>query len=469
MIRDVHALDGKFAPPERHVEVLVIGAGAAGTAAAIAAARGGAAVMLVDENPIAPDLMRADVPLYFGGRMTGAVDRPDRMIETLLAANPALAEAFDAGVEVLLGTTAWGLYVPQPGLAALPGSVVGLADLERSWLVGFDRCIVAAGARDLAFAFPGWEHPGVMGAQGFHALVEHYGAFDGRRLLIVGSGELAVATARLAEQHGIDVAAMIEIRDGHSIARVEGGLHGVERVVLRTPAGERVIECDTVCLAVGVVPAIELLAAAGARLTVDAARGGHVPVCAADGATSLPGVFAIGDCAGVASPADTLDRRAEWSAALTADPSTTVCLCEEVTRADLTGVQPPGYLGARSAPMAARSLCSLLADGAPDQDQIKRLTRAGMGLCQGRRCREQVALILAAEAGLVAAAAPFTGYRAPVRPLPLAVLADWAETAAMTDGWDVWFGIPDQWIPYADIGTDREAAHRAALGGTMHL
>jgi hypothetical protein len=39
----------------------------------------------------------------------------------------------------------------------------------------------------------------------------------------------------------------------------------------------------------------------------------------------------------------------------------------------------------------------------------------------------------------------------------------------MSAGWDVWFGIPSQWIPYQDIDTDREAMHIAVLGGNMHM
>jgi hypothetical protein len=75
-------------------------------------------------------------------------------------------------------------------------------------------------------------------------------------------------------------------------------------------------------------------------------------------------------------------------------------------------------------------------------------------------------LTLALAANTPLADIPLTSYRAPVRPLPLKVLAAWDETAAMAQGWDVWFGIPSQWIPYADIGTEREAE---ALGRTGHL
>lgn len=487
-VRDAFALDGKLPSPEVRFQTVVVGAGPSGIAAAIAAAHAGQSVLLIDENPVAPDLMRTDVPLFYGMRMTGAVETPDRMVETLLATCPALETALNLGVEVLLGTAAWGLYAPQPGLAALPEPILGLADATRSWLVGFDHLVVAAGARDFALAFDGWDQPGVMGARALEMLLDRYAAFAGRRVVILGSGDLALQTALTALRHGIDVAALVEVRgtaqgDAALVAQVaaagiaiianagtvraEGAADGVERVIIGTAAGEQTIACDTLCLAIAAIPAIELLAAAGARIEMAPERGGHVPVLGAGGATSLARVSTTGDCAGIETAGDTLAYRADWIAAVGrgCTAQTNICQCEEVTRADLLGVQPPRYLGARSPEIAGRSLETLLHDGPPDQDQIKRLTRAGMGVCQGRRCRDQVALLLAAAAGLAPEAAPFTGYRAPVRPIPLAVLADWNEAPAVQDGWDVWFGVPAQWTPYRDIDTPREAMHIAILSG----
>jgi hypothetical protein len=146
-----------------------------------------------------------------------------------------------------------------------------------------------------------------------------------------------------------------------------------------------------------------------------------------------------------------------------------VCICEEVTRGEFLGIQPPRYLGCTSNKMAARDGKTLLEDGPLNPDQIKRLTRAGMGPCQGRRCREQIALLLAIDSGTGVENIPLASYRAPVRPLPLHLLADRAETDSMRHGWDVWFGIRTQWIPYDAIGTDEEAALLAAgRGGNMH-
>ena len=111
---------------------------------------------------------------------------------------------------------------------------------------------------------------------------------------------------------------------------------------------------------------------------------------------------------------------------------------------------------------------TLLGDGPPNPDQIKRLTRAGMGVCQGRRCRDQVAMLLAIEADLPFGTIPLATHRAPVRPLPLRIMADWHENPAMTAAWDVWFGIPTQWVPVQDIGTAHEDEHRQMLYTGMY-
>ena len=523
-VSDPHALNGKLPRPERTVDVLVIGAGPAGIAAAIEAAKLGAQVLLVDENPVSASLMGLDTPLYYGGRMTPAVQRPARMIEQLLAASPDLEIAMELGVEVSLGTYAWGAFVNGPGLGTLPEPVVGLADEDRAWMVGFRKLILATGARDIALSFAGWDQPGVMGANGLAALLDRYDAFSGRRIVVLGSGDLGLETARRALDRGLEVAAIVEVREGAQgsaaaaanlrargveilsgqvIHRAHGGLDGVQRIDVGPLAGPvRSIDCDTVCLAVGLAPAVELLNVLGGRLTMDSARGGHAPVTQDGVTTSLPDIYVAGDCAGLAgtgsdgvarataqgaaaartalgrattplaaaSAFDSLGYQLDWMRALIAVSSDTVivCQCEEVSRGDLIGVQPPRYLD-RPPRMAARDIHSLNADGPVNQDQIKRLTRACMGACQARRCREQVALILALSTQSPVDAIPLAGFRAPVRPLPLKVLADWDEATAMGEGWDVWFGIPSQWVPYQDIGSDREAMHIAVLGGDMHL
>jgi thioredoxin reductase len=479
---DLCAINGTRSAPDAKYDVVVVGAGPSGVAAAIASVKSGSKVLLVDENPVSGALMGNDTPLYFGGRMTAATQNSDRMLEAIFMSMPALETAMEAGVEVLLGTTAWGVYRNGPGVQSLPEQVVGLADATHSWLVGFEKIILATGARDLAMAFPGWNQPGVMGAAALQMLLTRYDAFAGHRVLIIGSHNLALETALLAQARGLDVVALVEVRDapqGHAdlvdkvkaakidilcnqtISSAKGGINGVEAATL---SGGETIACDTICMAIGLIPSIELVDAMHGPRSLNPMRGGYVPA----GETS---VSAVGDCAGLTDTGfDHIAYRMDWMKALTSvsTDDTIICQCEEVTRADLIGVQPPNYL-TRPAPMCERSLETLLQDGPANQDQIKRLTRAGMGVCQGRRCRDQVAMLLALESGKAFGTIPLATHRAPVRPLPLKILADWQEPAAMGAAWDVWFGIPTAWVPWEDIGTRHEDEHRQMLYTGMYL
>ena len=115
-----------------------VGAGAAGVAAAIEAARAGVEVLLIDENPVDNDMIAMDVPLSFGQRMERSVRNRALMWSASVATNPALAEAHEAGVDVQLGTYVWGAFVDGPTVREVPGPMLGLADDRRSWLVGYD-------------------------------------------------------------------------------------------------------------------------------------------------------------------------------------------------------------------------------------------------------------------------------------------------------------------------------------------
>src|SRR5215468_7336954 len=322
---DPRSIAGKVPTPERHVPLIVVGAGAAGVAAAIEAARAGVEVMLIDEHPVDNDMMAMDVPLCFGQRMDGAVRNRAAMLARVVETNPGLASAYEAGVDVQLGTYVWGAFVNGPTVRELPGPMLGLADDRRSWLVGYDRLIVAAGARDVALGFPGWERAGAMGASGAHALLTRYRALASKRILILGSGQLALATAALALEHGIDVAGVVEVGDAvhgeigafptlhgvpvylsHTVKEARGKVGEVESVVLvevdaalEPVAGtEREIACDTICWALGLVPNVELLHLVGARLLFASSRGGWVPQLSDVMQTTAAGVFAVGDCAG---------------------------------------------------------------------------------------------------------------------------------------------------------------------------
>jgi thioredoxin reductase len=535
---------------DERTELLVIGAGPAGLAASIEAARLGLKVVLVDENPVSPEAMGEDIPLLFGGRMSGAVRNRAAMTDAFIASDPAIAAAFDAGVDLRLGTLCWGVFANGPAVGWLPGPVAGLADAARSWMIGAAQVIVCAGRRDMGLAFPGWELPGVMGMVAAERLARSYGALDAREAVVLGSTTEALDGARRLRDAGVRIAAMIELAPapvdpaaagcgiellcGHVVRRVEGA-DGVRKLVVaprEAPGREREIPCDTVILGVGAVPVIELLDAAGCGVAFAPERGGHVPVLDADQRTTLAHLLAAGDCAGI-WPAKSRDpgiareegRRAARSAAAavaaSAEPSHAgaetvcpapgvppappsswpspgmtggetpdgldlaayrldwvratvidaagapyVCRCEEVTAQEILEVRPPRYLGWTTEQRNRRDLASLLGAGAPNPDLVKRLTRAGMGVCQGRRCREQVAALLALGAGVDLAEVPLATYRAPVRPLPLRLAAQ-PESPEMAAHWDTWFGMASQYVPFWDaprrhVAADRPVRNKAA-------
>ena len=516
------------------VDVLVVGGGPAGLAAAIAAARAGVSVILADENPVPAETMGDDVPLHFGQRMGGAVRNRNAMMEAMLESEPGLAEAVEAGVDVRLGTFVWGLYVNGPSVGWLPGMVAGLSDGASSAMIGCKAAIVASGRRDMGLAFPGWELPGVMGATAAERLASRYGALEARRAVVLGTGAEALLAALAMHRAGVAVEAVVEQAAGaigpeallasleaesipvltrQVIAGAEGGIDGVTGVRLaaldaagrRVPGVERTIACDTVVLGVGAVPVIELLDAAGCRTAWSDERGGHVAVAGASGMTSVAGIYAVGDCAGVwaeksvdrgvaeaegrAAAADAVrvitgaaavevaapaagtsvpaagtrvpaGYRVDWVRAAVVEAvggEPYVCQCEEVTAREILEVRPPRYLQWEGARRNSSDLSALLGEGAPSPDQVKRLTRAGMGLCQGRRCREQVAALLALGADTELSAVPLATFRAPVRPMSLGLAGSLPENEEMAAHWDVWFGIPGQVTSYWEIDVEGDA------------
>jgi hypothetical protein len=114
-----------------------------------------------------------------------------------------------------------------------------------------------------------------------------------------------------------------------------------------------------------------------------------------------------------------------------------VCQCEEVSRSDLLHVRPPRYLS-QGMPTPVLATGSLSATGQTSQDVFKKLTRVGMGHCQGKRCREHAMLLMADAAGVDLSSITPGSYRPPVRPLPLRVM--WAddESEAVRQTWPTW-------------------------------
>jgi thioredoxin reductase len=525
---DPKSISGKPLSIAQKVDVLVVGGGPAGLEAAIGAAARGFGVLLVDENPVSFRDMGDEVPLHFGQGMAASARNRNAMMEAFIASEPRIAEAFESGVDVRLGAACIGLYANGPSMGWLPGLVAALVDEERSFLVQSKHVILACGRRDMGLGFPGWEKPGVMGATAALTLATRYGALGPRRVVVLGSGTEALSTALALRETGVSIAAIIEqaaepvgepallaeLRAGGAeflprhVLREAIGKDGVEAAMVAAlddsgkPAGdERALICDGIVLGVGATPVIDLIDAAGCKVMYQPGRGGYAPLLDAGQRTSIGDIFAIGDCAGIwaaksrdraiaedearravaaigqapdgqetapppAPECDISEYRLAWvrASVIEARAEFNVCQCEEVTAREILEIRPPRYLDWRNERRNDRSLAALLGEGPPNPDQVKRLTRAGMGPCQGRRCREQVAALLALGAGQPLSAIPLAGYRAPVRPMTLAMCAHLPEAPEQVEHWDTWFGMNAQWRPFWEVPALYTVATNDATG-----
>lgn len=499
-------------------QLVIVGGGPAGCACAIEAANLGLDVLLIDEHPQSPAAMGLDAPYFYGARLSASLSDASAVADAVLGSNDLLMECLEAGVEVLTNTCVWGVFSPDVGDPQTRGRQLGLADEERSWIINYDHLVLAPGARDLVLSFPNWHLPGVLGVKGASALLGRYGALGGRSVVVLGSGNAALAFARQALEAGVGIAGIVEPSDrilGDGVLAEELRQQGVPfylshtiqsalgtnevqaaRLVALSPEGEvladavRDVPCDTICMAYGAVPNIELASVAGCAMEFDAARGGWAPRLSARMETSVSRIHVVGDGAGVcermilddsiaqeqgrlaaraiAAREQLIDEAGISEGAQAAAASgglypphgwlnallqatgldVVVCQCEEVTRRELLAVAPPRYLGT-SDKAPASGLASLGECGRASQDMLKRLTRVGMGHCQGRRCRDQGIMLLAREAGIDVSAVVPGSYRVPVRPLPLDVM--WAddEDPAILERWSYWLHEAEDPIPQA--------------------
>lgn len=397
---------------KRAFDVLVIGAGPAGLAAAHAAATHDISVGLVDDNP------QAGGQIWRGGPAQQADPRARELWHTLSNA-PNVTFLHQCRV-----------VCPLAGKLLLAQTPAGAIELA------YGKLILATGARELLLPFPGWTLPGVTGAGGLQALAKGGYPVAGKRVIVAGSGPLLLAAAATLRQQGAHVAAIIEQAAWPRLARFALGLlatpskvtqalqlacrlravpylrdsyvlsaHGddaLRTVTLKRGARTEQWDCDLLACGYGLLPNVELALALGCATDGGGAQAPSVRVdawqrtsvadvlCAGEG-TGVGGVdlaLAEGRIAGLAAAGHTqavpalFAERARWRTfaarlarafaprpelARLADDDTIVCRCEDVRHAELHQ-----HASWRSA---------------------KLHTRCGMGPCQGRVCGAATGLL----------------------------------------------------------------------------
>lgn len=173
-----------------HFDVLIVGAGPSGLAAAESAAQAGASVAIADDNP-APGGQ-----IWRGGHVghVGHVGHADHADASRLLAP-------GEGVRILNRTKV---------VAPLDANTLLAETPDYTLAIGFEKLILATGARELFLPFPGWTLPGVMGAGGLQALVKGGLPIRGKRVVVAGSGPLLVAVAAYMLSKGAHVLRVAE-------------------------------------------------------------------------------------------------------------------------------------------------------------------------------------------------------------------------------------------------------------------
>lgn len=443
------------------IEMLIVGGGAAGLAAARAAAQYGVKVVLIDENSRLGGQFYRDMP-------------PE--------ARALISDVASLGVEVRSNAVAWAVFDKK---------VVAVAGSESACFAP-QYSVIATGAFDRPVPFPGWTLPGVVTAGGAQNLMKSFGVVPGHRVLVAGSGPLLLVVVHYLLRHGAQVVALCEAtsmkgtwRDGLRLLRhwefLSQGLRYISEIrrakipflsgrIVRRALGSEAVETveiercddefrplagstlsfnvDALIVGYGFLSSVEMAKLYGCELQYNQQLASWVPIRDAEFETNVPGVFCVGDGAGVAGSAVALAEgesaglsvafrlgkltKAEYTRSragvaqrlqrLThfrkimdktycmkpglfdlAEAKTVVCRCEEVTR---------------------ESIESALEDGACTPAEVKALTRLGMGRCQGRMCGASVEALISKRLGQAMECGSVLSVRPPLKPVPLGELLD---------------------------------------------
>lgn len=292
-------------------ELTIVGGGPAGLAAAIEAAKHGVQVSVFDENGQPGGQLFKQIHKFFGSQEHQAGARGYDIGGSLLS------QCKELGVNMKLGTVVWGAQ----------NGCLGVHDGARSYTVEATKTIVATGAAEKSLLFPGWTLPGVMGAGAAQTMVNVHRVLPGRKVVVVGSGNVGLIVSYQLLLAGAEVVAVVEalpkiggyqvhaakikragvpILTSTTICEARGDREVEAAVVVSLDkqgnpilGTERVLDVDLVCVAVGLRPLSEICRMAGCKHRFVSALGGYVPYHDESMETSVRGIYVAGDVSGV--------------------------------------------------------------------------------------------------------------------------------------------------------------------------
>ena len=302
-------------------ELVVVGAGPAGLGAAIESARYGVKVTVFDENNRPGGQLFKQIHKFFGSRVHMAGMRGFKIGDVLLE------EAKKLQIPV---------YLNCPVIGINKEKVIAYVKNESIQYIQAEKILIATGAMENVVQFPGWTLPGVMGAGAVQTMINIERVLPGKKVIMVGTGNVGLIVSYQLMQAGANVVALVEAKEKiggygvhaskirragvpfflkHTVLRAEGKEYVEKAVIVEIDqhfnsinGTEKTFKVDLICLAVGLSPLLELLNLVDCKKVYIPELGGWVPLHNESMETTCEGIFVAGDVTGVEEANSALDK-----------------------------------------------------------------------------------------------------------------------------------------------------------------